>query len=126
MTNIEVMARVERRRRFTEEEKDRLVQESLRPGMSVAAVARQNEISQSLLFSWRRERRLKSSSDSTIDRRPANTPAALPGFVRVEAAEPSTDENFIRVHLDEEMVIEFPLATDPRRLVAIVHAIKRK
>jgi Transposase len=43
-----------RRRRFTAEEKRRLVAEAVAPGSSVSLVARCNGISSSLLFRWRR------------------------------------------------------------------------
>jgi transposase len=42
------------RRRFTAEEKRRLVAEALSPGSSVSLVARRNGISSNLLFRWRR------------------------------------------------------------------------
>lgn len=50
---VEVFA-VQRRRRFSAEEKQRLVHETLQPGMSVSLVARKHRISPSLLFRWRR------------------------------------------------------------------------
>jgi transposase len=43
-----------RRRRFTAEEKRRLVAEAMAPGCSVSLAARRNGISTSLLFGWRR------------------------------------------------------------------------
>jgi transposase len=45
---------VQRRRRFSAEEKQRLVQETLQPGMTISLVARQHKISPSLLFRWRK------------------------------------------------------------------------
>jgi transposase len=44
----------ERRRRYTAEEKVRLVAETMRPGMTVSAVARLQGVSPSLLFGLRR------------------------------------------------------------------------
>ena len=43
-----------RRRRFTAEEKRRLVAEASEPGSSISLVARRNGVSSSLLFGWRR------------------------------------------------------------------------
>ena len=51
---IEVITGVERRRRWSVEEKIRLVEESNRPGMSVSYVARKHGIAPSQLFTWRR------------------------------------------------------------------------
>lgn len=51
---VEIITGRERRRRYTGEEKVRLVEETARPGMTVSAVARLHGISPSLLFGWRR------------------------------------------------------------------------
>ncbi|MDN3563310.1 transposase [Paeniroseomonas aquatica] len=51
----EVISVVARRRRWTLEQKLLLVEEVLRPGTSVAAVADRHGMSRSLLFDWRRQ-----------------------------------------------------------------------
>lgn len=66
----EVISVVARRRRWTLEQKLALVEEVLRPGASVAAVADRHGMSRSLLFAWRRQVR-----DGT-----------MPGVVRAEGA----------------------------------------
>jgi transposase len=45
---------VQRRRRWFAAEKQRLVEETLRPGMNVSLVAQEHRISPSLLFRWRK------------------------------------------------------------------------
>ena len=50
---IDVITSVQRRRRFTTEEKIRYVEESRQPGMSVSLVARTHGLLPSLLFRWR-------------------------------------------------------------------------
>ncbi len=47
----------ERRRRWSHDEKVRLVDESLQPGESVSGVARRHGVAPSLLFTWRRQAR---------------------------------------------------------------------
>lgn len=47
----------ERRRRWSYEEKARIVAETLVPGAVVCEVARRNSVSQSLVFAWRRQAR---------------------------------------------------------------------
>lgn len=54
---VEVLAGIERRRRWHWDEKIRLVEETLAPGMTVAEVARRHGVAQSLLFYWRRQAR---------------------------------------------------------------------
>ena len=51
---VEIITGRERRRRYTAEEKVRLVEETMQPGMTVSAVARLHGVSPSLLFGWRR------------------------------------------------------------------------
>jgi transposase len=47
----------ERRRRWSEDEKARIIEESLRPGAQVTDIARHHGISRALLYAWRREAR---------------------------------------------------------------------
>jgi len=49
---------VERRRRWSRDEKARMVEETLAPGAVVSEVARRHGVAQSLLFTWRRLARL--------------------------------------------------------------------
>jgi transposase len=58
MSSITVLSGPERRRRWSSSEKARIVEESLRPGTSVAAVARQHDVHPNLLHHWRRQVRL--------------------------------------------------------------------
>jgi transposase len=51
---VEVITGVARRRRWSAEEKLRIVGDLSRPGASVSAVARNHEVNPSLLFKWRR------------------------------------------------------------------------
>jgi len=51
---VEVITSVQRRRRWSAEEKTRIVQETYAPGMSVSLVARRHGIAPNQLFSWRR------------------------------------------------------------------------
>jgi transposase len=45
---------IERRRRWSRDEKARIVEETLAPGAVVSEVARRHGVAQSLLFTWRR------------------------------------------------------------------------
>jgi|RhiMetStandDraft_4_1073278.scaffolds.fasta_scaffold860883_1 transposase len=55
MPRIEVITTVERRRRWSRADKERLVAASLAPGANVSAVARQAGVHTSQLFRWRRQ-----------------------------------------------------------------------
>jgi transposase len=50
---VEIITSRERRSRYTVEQKLRLVEQTMQPGMTVSAVAREHGITPSLLFKWR-------------------------------------------------------------------------
>ena len=50
---MEIITGVERRRRWREEDKQRIVAEAERPGARFVAVARRHEVSRGLLWLWR-------------------------------------------------------------------------
>ena len=54
MERIEVITSVQRRRRYTGQEKAQFVAMTLQPGSSVSSVARQYGITPSLLFKWKK------------------------------------------------------------------------
>ena len=55
MPRVEVITSVERRRRWSREEKERLIVASFEPGASVSEVARSAGIHVSQLFRWRKD-----------------------------------------------------------------------
>jgi len=55
MPRVEVITSVERRRRWSREDKERLVAASLEPGVTASEIARSAGIYVSQLFRWRKE-----------------------------------------------------------------------
>ncbi len=55
MAHIEVITGKERRRRWSGEEKRRIVSETLVPGTTTAAVARRNDVHPNLLYTWKKQ-----------------------------------------------------------------------
>ena len=51
---VEIYSGIQRRRRYSVDEKLRILQEASRPVITISYVARQHGISPSLLFHWRR------------------------------------------------------------------------
>jgi len=51
---VEIYSGIQRRRRYSVDEKLMILQEESRPGITISYVARQHGISPSLLFHWRR------------------------------------------------------------------------
>jgi transposase len=54
---VEVLGGIERRRRWSQDDKLRIVEETLVPGAKVTEVARRNGIAASVVFTWRRQAR---------------------------------------------------------------------
>src|ERR1700682_3615275 len=54
---VEVLGGIERRRRWSQDDKMRIVEETLVPGAKVTEVARRNGIAASVVFTWRRQAR---------------------------------------------------------------------
>jgi transposase len=77
---FEVITGVGRRRRWTDEEKARIVAESLDPGTTASAVARRYGLHVSQLSTWRQQLQRSASSVATV---------RGPGFVPVLLAEDS-------------------------------------
>ncbi len=75
---VEVLSGVERRRQWSDDDKSRIVEETLVPGAKVAEVARRNQVSASLVFGWRRLAR-----DGLLGR-------SAPALVPVEIVGPSS------------------------------------
>jgi transposase len=85
---VEVLGGVERRR-WSSDEKMRILEETLVPGTKVSEVARRNGISASLVFTWRRQARV--SGPSAIAPRFATVRIAGPEAV-AGISKPSSDE----------------------------------
>jgi transposase len=91
MTNgrVEVITSVERRRRWTAAEKQRLVAATLEPGASVSAIARQAGIHPGQLYGWRRqlrERRQIGFAPVQITCEPAPAGPVGGGAIEIEFA----------------------------------------
>ncbi len=80
---VEVLGGVERRRRWSQDDKARIIEETLAPGAKVTEVARRNGIAASVVFTWRRQAR-------TIEK-------VGPCFAPVQIAAAETSEQAVKV-----------------------------
>jgi transposase len=71
---VEIITGKERRRRWSVEEKLRIVAEAEEPGARITEVAARNDVFPSLLFTWRRQVR---AGQLGADRRPSFVPVQL-------------------------------------------------
>lgn len=66
MARVEILDGVERRRRWPDAEKRRILEATLAPGVSMAEVARANGVAKSLVFAWRRQAREAASKPAPM------------------------------------------------------------
>ncbi|HCB79267.1 MAG TPA: hypothetical protein DEP68_10930, partial [Erythrobacter sp.] len=58
MSHMEVITRVERRRRYSDEEREAVLAQCDEPGATIVGVSRRLGISASLIHGWRKTRRV--------------------------------------------------------------------
>jgi len=67
MGQISVLTGPERRRRWSEDDRSRIVSEAFAPGSCVAQVARAHDISTGLIYTWRRRLRQDFADQSFVE-----------------------------------------------------------
>ena len=126
---IEVLTGVERRRRWRDEDKARLVAESLAPGVTVSEVSRRHGVAQSVLFAWRRQAREGLLAAS------APTPDLLP--VRIEREEdpksslpenrvPEQFAGVIEIDLGDRVCVRVGYDVDAQALRRVLGTLRRR
>jgi transposase len=114
MSGIEVLASPERRRRWSVEQKQAIVAAAFGPGAVVRNVARQADVTPSLIYRWRRDLR-----------------AAAAGFARVLVA-PSSDAvaappaPAIEIEFSGAARVRIPPSVPPALAAAVVAALARR
>jgi transposase len=130
---VEVLGGLERRRRWSQDDKARIVEETLEPGAKVTEVARRNGVAASVVFTWRRQARtieqvgprfapvqiavaeaveenLKAASED--DRRIRQVPAARNGLIEIDLG------NRRRIRVDAQV--------DPEALARVLDVLERR
>lgn len=82
MAHVTLMTGPERRRRWGEDERRRILEAAFAPGAIVADISRQFEVSTSLIYKWRREALADQSAGAflpamVVDRLESAAPSAL-------------------------------------------------
>lgn len=105
MGQVTVFSGPERRRRWSEEERLRILSEAFEPGACVAEVCRRHDISSALIYTWRRK---LLDAEATRD---GDVPEALPAPVFAEAV---MDEDAVAVSAAERPTMIIDLARGKR------------
>ncbi len=128
---LEVFTGAGRRRKWSDEDKSRIVAEIVASGDSVCAVARRHGLSPQQLFGWRRQLRdaaVRSSESEELQFVPAVVDAVTPVPVRgrwrnAARCKSEPDVGAIEVEVDG-VTIRFGRGADARMIAAIVRALK--
>ena len=86
MGRVEILGSVERRRRWTAEEKMEILDEAFGDGGTVAAVSERHGVSRALIYYWRRQAR--EGGIPGVGVATANAASFLPARIEAPAAQP--------------------------------------
>lgn len=138
----EILVGPERRRRWSAEEKSRIVAEASVPGAKVAEVARRHDVSRNLIYSWRRAAARGCLGDVAVGALPDLVPAligaadeglsldaAAAALVdekrRARAIAETKAEGAIEVALPGETRLTVRGRVEERTLRAVIRALRR-
>lgn len=115
MATVTVLSGPERRRRWASSEKASIVEESLRPGAVVTAVALRHDVHPNLLHHWRRQAKRALDGGQGLKFLPvAVTAAARPG---------SMAEGSIEIELAGNVWVRVDAAVDEAALGRVLRAL---
>jgi transposase len=119
MARVEVITGTERRRRWSEEQKQAIVAESLTPGAVVSEVARRADVRPSQIYRWRQE--LRAVADGFAQAMIAPPDAATPATDGGACGEPA-----IEVEFAGRVRVRIPGATPAELAAAVIKALARR
>jgi len=113
MTRVQVFTGVERRRRWSAEQKQAIVTAAFSPGAVVTEVARRADVNSGQIYRWRDELRDTGGS---------------PGFARVMVTAggpsvPARPEPMIEIVVGDGTQVRLPVSASPDLAAAVVRAL---
>ncbi len=112
MAQVQVISGIERRRRFSEEQKRAIVEAAFAPGSTVSEVARREDIHNTLIYKWRRDL-------------PGGDKGFAPVVVRTDQEIPSHGLAVIEVALGNGTQLRIPSTTPADLAASVVKALVR-
>jgi transposase len=127
---VEVIRGTGRRRRFSDDDKARIIGETLAPGAVVSEIARRHGLSPQQLFGWRRQAR-QTASTSAGKEAPLFVPAVVDAPLPMpplrnrapKRARADSISGFIEVTIDG-VTIRIGRGADARTIAAVIRALK--
>jgi transposase len=125
---VEVLNGIERRRRWTRDEKARILAESLEPGATVTQVARRNDLAPSVLFSWRQQARIgKAAPPSMVPVIIAEPDGAPPVSAPPRRTRgPAKDRGLIEIDLGGGRCVRVDARVDGKALALVLDVLSRR
>jgi transposase len=128
---LEVISGTGRRRRFSDDDKARMIEETLAPGAIVSEVARRHGITPQQLFGWRRQARQSAAISGNTDAPlfvPVVVEAPLPERTprrrgRNRTRQADRNSGIIEVEIDG-VTIRIGRGADAKTVAAVLHALK--
>jgi transposase len=120
MARVEVMTGPERRRRWTDEQKQAIVAASVAPGAVVSEVARRADVRPSQIYRWRQELRAVADGFAQVLIAPPETRAA-PGADGAACGAPA-----IEVEFGGRARVRIPAAIPAELASAVIKALARR
>jgi transposase len=128
---LEVITGTGRRRRFSDDDKARIIEETLVPGAVVSEIARRHGLSPQQLFGWRRQARQPASASTETSGPlfgPALVEATLPErAVRRRGRNRPLDEDRVAGIIEVEIgsvTVRVGRGADARTVTAVIRALK--
>ena len=115
MASIEVLAGPERRRRWSIEQKRAIVAAAFEPGAVVRDVARQADVTSSLIYRWRRDLRAAANGFAQVLVAPAGDGLAAPPPIPA-----------IEIDFTGNARVRLPASVSPALAAAVVAALARR
>ena len=132
MARVEILDGVERRRRWPDAEKRRILEATLAPGVSMAEVARANGVAKSLVFAWRRQAREAASKPAPmflpveIAERGADAASATRVDGTQRARRPGGTNGLIEIELRDGRRVRVDAGVDAEALGRVLDALARR
>jgi transposase len=115
---IEVITGTGRRRRWSADDKARIIAETLAPGASVSEVARRYGMSPQQIFGWRREAKRRSGEGASC------APIFAPVVLETPAAPAPPAGGMVIEIIVGSLVARVPLGADGATLARVAQALK--
>ena len=114
VARVEVLAGPERRRRWSSEQKQAIVAAAFAPGAVVRDVARQADVTPSLIYRWRRDLRAAANGFARVLMAPSGGGIAVPPTPAIE------------IELAGNARVRIPAAVSPALAAAVIEALARR